>query len=73
MLLDQTDAAEADAIGARLLGAVARHPLVDAHTVTISVGTAEFASGENVNDWLRRADRALYRAKAAGRNTHVVG
>jgi two-component system cell cycle response regulator len=35
--------------------------------VTISVGVAELGGG-SVDDWLRRADAALYRAKSRGRN-----
>jgi diguanylate cyclase (GGDEF)-like protein/PAS domain S-box-containing protein len=38
--------------------------------VTVSIGVASFASGdENADDILRHADIAMYRAKAAGRNT----
>jgi diguanylate cyclase (GGDEF)-like protein/PAS domain S-box-containing protein len=37
-------------------------------TVTVSVGVAEARAGDAVNTLLRRADEALYRAKAAGRN-----
>ncbi len=36
--------------------------------VTISVGVAEFHVGETLEDWIKRADLALYRAKALGRN-----
>lgn len=36
--------------------------------VTISVGIAELASGENADTLLHRADDALYAAKRAGRN-----
>lgn len=37
-------------------------------SVTISVGGAILAPGESASDWLKRADQALYRAKAEGRN-----
>lgn len=37
--------------------------------VTISLGVAELKAGESANDWLHRADEALYRAKNAGRNS----
>lgn len=36
--------------------------------LTISVGLAEFAESESLDDALARADEALYRAKNAGRN-----
>lgn len=36
--------------------------------VTGSFGVAERTAGESVEDWLDRADKALYSAKSAGRN-----
>ena len=40
--------------------------------VTVSVGLAEHIAGESVAQTLERADRALYEAKAQGRNLTVV-
>jgi len=40
--------------------------------VTVSVGVAELMPGETVPTWLERMDRALYRAKASGRNQMCV-
>lgn len=37
-------------------------------TVTISIGLAEGKSGETMDDFIERADRALYKAKNLGRN-----
>jgi len=37
-------------------------------TVTVSIGLAALARGDEPADWLRRADAALYRAKEGGRN-----
>jgi two-component system chemotaxis response regulator CheY len=42
-------------------------PDASAPFLTISAGIAELGNG-SVDDWLRRADGALYRAKALGRN-----
>ncbi|MBL8644655.1 MAG: GGDEF domain-containing protein [Rhodospirillaceae bacterium] len=36
--------------------------------VTISIGVAEYALGESVEDFIARADRALYHAKKTGRD-----
>ncbi|NCC26487.1 MAG: diguanylate cyclase, partial [Deltaproteobacteria bacterium] len=36
--------------------------------VTSSFGVAQFRPPESADAWLDRADDALYRAKAAGRN-----
>ncbi|MDH3333516.1 MAG: GGDEF domain-containing protein [Gammaproteobacteria bacterium] len=38
----------------------------------MSLGVAELKKGENGNDWLHRADEALYRAKDAGRNSTSI-
>jgi len=40
--------------------------------VTLSIGVAELQNGENAAALLQRADRALYRAKRAGRNRVVA-
>ena len=40
--------------------------------VTVSIGLTEYIAGEAISEALARADRALYRAKAAGRNRAVV-
>lgn len=41
--------------------------------MTVSVGLAEHLPGESIEMTLERADRALYRAKHAGRNCVVLG
>jgi diguanylate cyclase (GGDEF)-like protein len=42
--------------------------LVPNSAVTISLGVAEFRTGESPQSWLSRADAALYQAKREGRN-----
>lgn len=37
-------------------------------SVTISIGAAQYRSGEEIGAWIERADRALYAAKHGGRN-----
>jgi diguanylate cyclase len=60
----------------RLRGRVAATPM--AHLsgvpirVTVSVGLTEHIAGESVTQTLERADRALYEAKAQGRNRTVA-
>lgn len=36
--------------------------------VTVSIGAAEHVPGETYDDWFRRTDNALYKAKNSGRN-----
>ncbi len=41
----------------------------DSLAVTVSIGIAEYRPEEGVEDWLKRADDAMYEAKRAGRNS----
>jgi PleD family two-component response regulator len=41
-------------------------------SLTVTVGGAAWAEGDDVNDLLKRADSALHLGKAGGRNTAVV-
>ena len=39
-------------------------------SLTVSIGVAQLGDTDtSVSDWIARADRALYEAKASGRNT----
>lgn len=52
----------------RIRTCAADEPFDGLYHVTISIGVAEYQRGETVEEWLARADDALYEAKAAGRN-----
>lgn len=41
-------------------------------TVTVSIGVARYRSGEQLEEFVTRADQALYRAKSEGRNRVVA-
>lgn len=51
---------------------IAAAPLMREGTITVSIGVATHAPGENVHQWLRRTDDALYEAKNTGRNRVCV-
>lgn len=59
------------AVAGVVLGRVGDAPTL--RGVTVSVGVAQRAAGESVDDWFERADRALYRAKHGGRNRVEIG
>lgn len=39
---------------------------------TVSIGVAQLESGESVDAWMKRADEALYKSKASGRNKFTL-
>jgi len=56
------------AIGAKLQEALRALRFPGLGPITVSVGVAEYGLGESLEAWIQRADRALYRAKAEGRD-----
>lgn len=71
VLLPRTDFEQAREVAERIRRAMAglRVPCgKDTVRVTTSAGVATRRQGERPNEWVARADDALYRAKAAGRN-----
>lgn len=69
VLLPGANEAEAAAVGERILESVARPVTVQEHTVRLSasVGAAMFPrGGRTLEDLLRHADTAMYRAKSEG-------
>ncbi len=73
ILLPHSDRALAQGVGERVRTAVETAPLALGGQVvaslSLSMGIASARSGESYEDLARRADRALYEAKEAGRNT----
>lgn len=69
VVLEGADLHRAARLAEQLRTLVDANELVPDHAVTISLGVAEIKQGEIGNDWLHRADEALYRAKDAGRNS----
>ena len=69
VVLEGADLHRAAHLAEQLRTLVDANELVPDSAVTISLGVAEIKEGETGNDWLHRADEALYRAKDAGRNS----
>jgi diguanylate cyclase (GGDEF)-like protein len=55
-------------IAERLRDRIATATWADGLRVTCSFGVAEWHRGEDLNDGIRRADEAMYRAKQQGRD-----
>ena len=67
------DGARAAAERVRRSIEAARFPALGERSVTVTIGVAEHAKGEEVAALLARADRALYSGKSSGRNRVVTG
>ncbi|RXF75562.1 diguanylate cyclase [Hansschlegelia zhihuaiae] len=72
LILPDTDPESARHVAEKLRAAVAAQPFDEVGQVTSSFGVAGYAAGEPMADLIARADKALYRAKANGRNQVAV-
>ncbi len=75
VILRDATAADGGRLAERFLAAVRQLEVPGARdtvTVTMSVGVAEALPGEPADSWFARADRALYRAKAEGRDCVAI-
>jgi len=75
LLLPGADEASALALAQRLLVQVRQLDVgrwLGAHGLTVSIGLTVSVAGDTVGRMLRRADSALYEAKATGRDRVVV-
>lgn len=71
LLLPDTAVAGANEVAARILDAFRGYAWPQ-RLVTISIGVAQSARGDDAQDLIRRADAALYGAKNSGRNRAVT-
>ena len=68
VVLEGQNAERAKHLAEQLRTLVHENELAPDRSVTISLGVAELVADETANDWMHRADEALYEAKRAGRN-----
>ncbi len=68
VLMPQTVAASARTAAEKLRQAIAQHRFAEAGTVTASFGVALLTPQDDRDSLLKKADQALYQAKARGRN-----
>jgi diguanylate cyclase (GGDEF)-like protein len=68
MLVYNGDADEAEAIAEKIRHATELSMDAGLQDVTVSLGVAGLARGESCEQWISRADAAMYRAKESGRN-----
>jgi GGDEF domain-containing protein len=68
VLLPDTSLRGALKCAERVRKAIVRRPFEGLHQVTVSIGIAEYRTGETVSSLIGRVDEALYGAKKAGRN-----
>ena len=68
VVLPETDASSARTLAEALRQRIAGTPFSTAGQCTASLGVAQYQPGESPLALITRADQALYRAKAAGRN-----
>ncbi|MEL7296868.1 MAG: GGDEF domain-containing protein [Pseudomonadota bacterium] len=71
IVAENAGAVFATTLAEELRALVAETPIIEERQVTLSVGVAQLNKGESTDDWLKRADVALYNAKNEGRNQTV--
>lgn len=72
ILTPSTSVREATDLAERLRLKIARASFNAVKNITISLGVSQFQTAENVSNFLKRADTALYQAKHSGRNMVAV-
>jgi len=68
VLMPNTSLGRAQATARRICDTIAAAELDGIGRMTVSIGVAEYLPAETTDEWLERADQAMYRAKQAGRN-----
>ncbi len=72
ILLPDTGEDEARLLCEKLRTSISQLPLLQSVTVTISCGVSAVVANDTKDNWLKRSDQAMYKAKNNGKNTVVV-
>lgn len=64
----EIELAKAMSLATKLRLLVEQHPFKEGIKLTTSLGVAQYKEGESSDEWISRADNALYEAKQGGRN-----
>ncbi|MEH6557185.1 MAG: GGDEF domain-containing protein [Oceanicoccus sp.] len=67
-----TDLKNAEKLSEQLRTLIEASELIPEQPLTISLGLAEYRANENEQEWLARADKALYQAKNSGKNKTCI-
>jgi len=68
LLLPDTHEPDAATFAHQLRATLAEAPILAGWPLSVSIGVSELQPDESLDNWMRHADDALYRAKKAGRN-----
>lgn len=68
VLMPNTGLSSSTALAERIRECIATHTFDGIGAVTASIGVAEYLPSNSLDQWVDRADRAMYRAKDKGRN-----
>lgn len=68
MLINNGKVHEAEAIAEKIRITVQMSPKSEMEHITVSIGVASIRQSESVDQWVARADAAMYRAKQLGKN-----
>ncbi len=70
VILPETEAEAADHVAQRILLIIENtfRSDPDKSAITVSIGLTQYSKGDSLTEFIRRADQAMYMAKAAGRN-----
>ena len=71
IVVPDSDIGATKVLAEKLRKSIAENPSLSEAFVSVSIGVANIIPGETINEIVSRADRALYSAKAGGRNLVV--